>query len=171
MVRAVTGETSATVLQGFTIRNGSIGSVSGNTICNNISAISKSENVWALFEDGGNAICDCFSDMNGDGTTNSADLGIMLGYYATITDPDFIQPDQDMNGKIDSADLGSLLSSFGDCILNLQSPDYNAIDKLNREPEVFENPIENTTDILENSMDAIEFPANDLEPIATKHKS
>ena len=145
--------------------------LSGNTICNNISAISKRENVWALFEDGGNTICDCFSDMNGDGTTNSADLGIMLGYYATITDPDFIQPDQDMNGKIDSADLGSLLSSFGDCTVNLQSPDYNAIDKLNREPEVFEDPIENTTDILENSMDAIEFPANDLEPIATKHKS
>jgi formylglycine-generating enzyme required for sulfatase activity len=145
--------------------------LSGNTICNNTSAISKRENVWALFEDGGNAICDCISDINGDRATNSADLGIMLGYFGTITDPDFIQPDQDMNGKIDSADLGSLLSNFGDCAANLQSPDYNAIDKLNREPEVFEDPIENTTDILENSMDVIEFPAHALEPVAVKHKS
>ena len=145
--------------------------LSGNTICNNTSAISKRENVWALFEDGGNTICDCISDINGDRATNSADLGIMLGYFGTITDPDFIQPDQDMNGKIDSADLGSLLSNFGDCAANLQSPDYNAIDKLNREPEVFEDPIKNTTDILENSMDAIEFPANALEPVAVKHKS
>ena len=145
--------------------------LSGNTICNNTSAISKRENVWALFEDGGNAICDCISDINGDRATNSADLGIMLGYFGTITDPDFIQPDQDMNGKIDSADLGSLLSNFGDCAANLQSPDYNAIEKFNREPEVFEDPIENTTDIFENSMDAIEFPANALEPVAVKHKS
>ena len=86
-----------------------------NTICNNISAISKRENVWALFEDGGNTICDCFADVTGDGDVDSGDFSFVLLFFGEPTDPDFIQLDQDMNGFIDTADLSLLLLNYGTC--------------------------------------------------------
>ena len=86
-----------------------------NTICNNTSAISKRENVWALFEDGGNTICDCFPDISGNGDVDNGDLGFVLLYMGEPTDPDFIQPDQDMNGFIDSVDIGMVLLNMGGC--------------------------------------------------------
>ena len=86
-----------------------------NTICNNTSAISKRENVWALFEDGGNTICDCFADVTGDGDVDSGDFSFVLLFFGEPTDPDFIQLDQDMNGFIDTADLSLLLLNYGTC--------------------------------------------------------
>ena len=86
-----------------------------NTICNNTSAISKRENVWALFEDGGNTICDCFPDISGNGDVDNGDLGFVLLFVGEPTDPDFIQPDQDMNGFIDSVDIGMVLLNMGGC--------------------------------------------------------
>ena len=86
-----------------------------NTICNNTSAISKRENVWALFEDGGNTICDCFADVSGNGDVDNGDLGFVLLFMGEPTDPDFIQPDQDMNGFIDSVDVGMVLLNMGGC--------------------------------------------------------
>ena len=86
-----------------------------NTICNNTSAISKRENVWALFEDGGNTICDCFPDISGNGDVDNGDLGFVLLFMGEPTDPDFIQPDQDMNGFIDSVDIGMVLLNMGGC--------------------------------------------------------
>jgi hypothetical protein len=86
-----------------------------NNICNNISAISKRENVWALFEDGGNTICDCFSDVSGDRVIDTGDISFVLLFFGEPTDADFIQPDQDMNGFIDTADVSLLLLNVGAC--------------------------------------------------------
>jgi hypothetical protein len=86
-----------------------------NTICNNTSAISKRENVWALFEDGGNTICDCISDISGDGDVDTGDLSYVLLFVGEPTDADFIQPDQDMNGFIDTADVSLVLLNMGVC--------------------------------------------------------
>jgi hypothetical protein len=87
----------------------------GNTLCSNISADAGRENLWALFDDGGNAICDCFSDIDGDGSVDTGDLGFALLFVGEPTDPDFIQPDQDMNGLVDTGDLALLLLNFGRC--------------------------------------------------------
>ena len=86
-----------------------------NTICNNTSAISKRENVWALFEDGGNTICDCFADVTGDGDVDTGDFSFVLLFFGEPTDPDFIQLDQDMNGFIDTADSSLVLLNYGTC--------------------------------------------------------
>ena len=77
--------------------------------------MSKRENTWLLFEDGGNAICDCFSDIDGNGQVNTGDLGFALLFIGDLTDPDFIQPDQDMNGLVDTGDIALLLLGFGNC--------------------------------------------------------
>jgi hypothetical protein len=89
--------------------------LSGNTICSNASAVSKRENTWLLFEDGGNVICDCFSDVDGTGTVDYGDIALALLSVGDITDPDFIQPDQDMNGVLDMGDVAMLLLNFGNC--------------------------------------------------------
>jgi hypothetical protein len=86
-----------------------------NTICGNTSLISKRENTWALFEDGGNAICDCVSDIDGNGSVNTGDIGFALLFVGDVTDPDYIQPDQDMNGVVDTGDIALLLLNFGQC--------------------------------------------------------
>jgi len=86
-----------------------------NVICNNTSTISKRENVWALYEDGGNAICDCFSDIDGNRGVDNGDIAFTLLFIGELTDPDFIQPDQDMNGFVDTGDLALVLLNFGQC--------------------------------------------------------
>ena len=90
--------------------------LSNNNICNNISVSNKRENTWALFQDdGGNTICDCFSDIDGNGSVNTADIGFALLFVGELTDPDFIQADQDMNGFVDTGDIALLLLNFGSC--------------------------------------------------------
>jgi hypothetical protein len=43
------------------------------------------------------------------------DLAFTLLFVGDVTDPDFIQPDQDMNGLIDTGDIALLLLNFGPC--------------------------------------------------------
>jgi hypothetical protein len=87
-----------------------------NNICNNISVSNKRENTWVLFQDdGGNTICDCFSDIDGNGSVNTGDIGFALLFVGDATDPDYIQPDQDMNGFVDTGDIALLLLNFGSC--------------------------------------------------------
>lgn len=71
--------------------------------------------MWALFEDGGNTICDCFADVTGDGDVDTSDFSFVLLFFGEPTDPDFIQLDQDMNGFIDTADSSLLLLNYGAC--------------------------------------------------------
>jgi len=51
----------------------------------------------------------CPTDLNGDGVTDSADLGILIANFDTRN------PDLDLNGdkQIDTADLGILIANFG----------------------------------------------------------
>jgi predicted outer membrane repeat protein len=53
----------------------------------------------------------CPSDLNADGTTDAADLAILLGAWGTAN------PVADLNGSgmVDAADLAILLGSFGPC--------------------------------------------------------
>jgi hypothetical protein len=89
--------------------------LSGNTICGNASADAGRENVWALFEDDGNSICDCFGDVDGNGIADPGDIAMSLLFFGGATDPEFIQPDQDMNGLVDTGDIALILLGFGPC--------------------------------------------------------
>jgi len=89
--------------------------LSGNTVCGNASGDAGRTNVWALFEDSGNTICDCVGDVDGNGVTDTADISLTLLFFGSETDPDFIQPDQDMNGTVNTGDVSLLLLNFGSC--------------------------------------------------------
>jgi hypothetical protein len=51
----------------------------------------------------------CPADLNGDGSVDGADLGLLLGAWGG--------PDGDLNasGSTDGADLGLLLGAWGPC--------------------------------------------------------
>jgi hypothetical protein len=53
----------------------------------------------------------CVGDINGDGSINGADLGLLLTSFGT-DNPD---ADLDNNGTVNGADLGLMLSGWGDC--------------------------------------------------------
>ncbi|HMN95345.1 MAG TPA: S8 family serine peptidase [Phycisphaerales bacterium] len=52
----------------------------------------------------------CLTDLNGDGTTNGADLGILLSQWGTAGSADL-----DGNGIVNGADLGLMLAAWGGC--------------------------------------------------------
>ncbi len=54
----------------------------------------------------------CEADLNGDGTVNGADLGVLLSAWGQSDVPADINGDDDVNG----ADLGILLAAWGDCL-------------------------------------------------------
>lgn len=56
----------------------------------------------------------CIADLNGDGSVDGADLGILLSAWGTCTDP-CCPSDLTGDGQVDGADLGILLASWGDC--------------------------------------------------------
>ena len=89
--------------------------LSGNTVCGNASDDAGRTNVWALVDDSGNAICDCFGDVDSNGVSDTADISLTLLFFGGETDPEFIQPDQDMNGTVDTGDVALLLLNFGPC--------------------------------------------------------
>ncbi|MFO0874525.1 MAG: hypothetical protein U0575_11220 [Phycisphaerales bacterium] len=55
-------------------------------------------------------ICPCVTDLNVDGKTDGADLGLLLGAWGGAGDADF-----DGSGAVDGADLGVLLAAWGPC--------------------------------------------------------
>ncbi|MCH2145672.1 MAG: hypothetical protein MK082_11100, partial [Phycisphaerales bacterium] len=80
------------------------------TVCNN-----EPENVTGPFNDlGGNTICNCPTDLTGDGTINGADLSILLGLWGACGSGDCIA-DLTGDGTVDGADLSILLGLWGDC--------------------------------------------------------
>jgi hypothetical protein len=54
--------------------------------------------------------CECVGDLNTDGTTNGADLAVLLGAWG-----DSGPGDLDVSGLVDGADLAILLGSWGPC--------------------------------------------------------
>jgi predicted outer membrane repeat protein len=82
----------------------------GTTVCNN-----EPENINGAFDDlGGNTICNCPTDLTGDGDVNGADLSILLGLWGTCGSGDCIA-DLTGDGNVDGADLSTLLSGWGLC--------------------------------------------------------
>ncbi|MFO0829367.1 MAG: pre-peptidase C-terminal domain-containing protein [Phycisphaerales bacterium] len=55
--------------------------------------------------------CPCLTDLNTDGQTDAADLGILLGAWGGSGDADF-----DNSGSVDAVDLGILLGAWGPCV-------------------------------------------------------
>lgn len=56
------------------------------------------------------SVCPCVTDLNFDGVTDGADLGILLASWGISTDADF-----DQQNGVDGADLGVLLGAWGPC--------------------------------------------------------
>ena len=56
----------------------------------------------------------CVGDINGDGITDTADLGILISEFGTFPAPG---AGSDLNGDsmVDTADLGILIGAFGGC--------------------------------------------------------
>ena len=55
----------------------------------------------------------CPTDLNNDLVVNGADLGILLGSWATSGSPS--GADLDRDGIVDGSDLGLLLGTWGPC--------------------------------------------------------
>jgi len=59
----------------------------------------------------------CAGDLNGDGSIDGSDLGLLLGAWSIPEDGGAAQgaADLDANGSVDGADLGLLLGGWGPC--------------------------------------------------------
>jgi hypothetical protein len=67
----------------------------------------------ALVEAGGSCPGGCVGDLNGDGSTDLADLGILLADFGCTTPPGPCVGDLNGDGNTDLTDLGILLADFG----------------------------------------------------------
>jgi CxxC motif-containing protein (DUF1111 family) len=84
--------------------------ISGTVVCNN-----EPGNLVGAFSDlGGNTLCVCLGDLDGDGLISGSDLSVLLGYWGPC-DPDLCLADLDGNGLIDGGDLTILLGFWGAC--------------------------------------------------------
>ena len=84
--------------------------ISNTTICDN-----TINNITGRFTDlGGNNLCICEGDFNGDGNVNGADLSVLLGFWGTCQLVD-CAPDLNFDGLINGVDLSILLGSWGGC--------------------------------------------------------
>lgn len=63
---------------------------------------------------GGNTLCLCSPDINGDGNVNGADLAQLLGSWGGCSGP-CGAADLNADGQVNGADLAQLLGSWGTC--------------------------------------------------------
>ncbi len=63
---------------------------------------------------GGNTLCLCPPDVNGDGQVDGADLAAVLGSWGTCGGT-CGAADINGDGQVNGADLAQLLGSWGDC--------------------------------------------------------
>ena len=90
-------------------------SLTDTTVCGN-STSGQIIGDWS--DNGGNAIADvcppdCPGDLNGDGTVNGGDLGLLLAAWGGSGGD--VDGDLNGDGVTDGGDLGLLLSYWGDC--------------------------------------------------------
>ncbi len=72
-------------------------------------------NIVGPFVDlGGNTLCGCPSDLNGDGVIDGSDLGLLLAAWGPCG-TEACAADLDRNGAVDGADLGILLNDWAGC--------------------------------------------------------
>jgi hypothetical protein len=62
---------------------------------------------------GGNQVCQCVGDLDGNGVVNSADLTAILGAWGPCPGP--CPADINGDGVVDPVDLTAVLSGFGEC--------------------------------------------------------
>ncbi len=110
----VVGNTSLTSGGGLATLFGTapVINVLGTEICGN-----QPDQITGGFVDlGGNDVCECSGDLNGDGLVNGTDLGLWLVYAGDSCDPGEACPgDLDGDGEVSGGDLGVLLSGWGVC--------------------------------------------------------
>ncbi len=88
----------------------------GFTILDSIMCDNEPDSIVGDYEDlGGNTLCVCPCDLNGDGLVNGVDLGLYLGYQSTCIPGEYCPIDFDGDGVITGGDLGLLLGAWGLC--------------------------------------------------------
>lgn len=76
---------------------------------------------WAYQDDGSPILtgqvpaATCTADLDGSGTVDSGDLGVLLAAWGNCGKKGDCPADLDGNRTVDSADLGSLLAAWGSC--------------------------------------------------------
>ena len=94
------------------IRDTSIATLSGTTVCDN----SPNEIIGAWVDQGDNSICDgCVTDLTGDGAIDGGDLTVVLGYWGECPDPKDCLADLNGDGFVNGADLTVILGFWGPC--------------------------------------------------------
>ena len=84
--------------------------ISDTTICTN-----APQNVVGRYTDlGGNTVCDCVADFNGNGVIDGGDLSVLLGYWGPCNSVD-CAADLNYDGMINGVDLSILLGDWGPC--------------------------------------------------------
>lgn len=93
--------------------SGSAGScvLSATTVCNNLRVNASGPRMLV----DASSVCDCDGDLNGDGSRNGADLGILIGYWGLCDDPNGCIGDLNFDNIVDGIDLGLLLGGWGTC--------------------------------------------------------
>jgi hypothetical protein len=91
--------------------NGPSMSIQATIACDN----SPGPNIVGPFVDlGGNTLCACPSDLNGDGAVDGNDLGLLLAAWGPCG-RSACAPDINDDGVVDGADLGALLNDWVGC--------------------------------------------------------
>lgn len=86
-------------------------SLAGSTVCGNLPRPNVA-GPWTNL--GGNTVCVCIADLNGDDAVNGNDLGILLAAWGPCTSGE-CAPDLNGDSAVDGSDLGVLLSRWGPC--------------------------------------------------------
>ncbi|MGP1346182.1 MAG: hypothetical protein ACTS3F_05875 [Phycisphaerales bacterium] len=90
----------------------SAGNPDGSGVFDGIDCNDNEGYVLTVTGDCGGAVCVCTGDIDGNCTTDSDDLGILLSNFGSSV-PVGTNGDLDDDGDVDSDDLGILLSDFG----------------------------------------------------------
>lgn len=94
------------------IRTGALMNMSGTLACRNV----PTQLVGDWFDGGGNEICSCPADLDGDGIVDGFDLTTLLANWGPCKDPVACEfADLNFNGLVNGEDLLILLSGWGPC--------------------------------------------------------
>lgn len=94
------------------IRSGALMNMSGTLACKNV----PTQLVGDWFDGGGNEVCSCPADLDGNGIVDGFDLTTLLANWGPCEDPVACEfADLNYDGLVDGQDLLILLSAWGRC--------------------------------------------------------
>ena len=99
-------------LQNVTIHSTLLLAAVGSSVALTSHVVAQDAVQWRV-DGGGNTICDCPADLDGDGEVGGSDLAQLLANWG-CSDEDCVA-DLDGNGTVNGADLAVILSAWGDC--------------------------------------------------------